>query len=279
MIGTVNASIGLLVDLLLRPLSSWPPLASLTVVSLFVAAALLAVVRATVDRRSVAAAKKQIQAGLFELRLFRDDPRTVLRVTVDLMSHQAAYVRCLLAPALWVAAPLALLVAQLHAYYGYDGVHSGQSVIVKARLAAANQRETERRRPALALQVPDGLNADTPDIWAPSLREVAWRVSAIREGDYVVQIHSGGAPLAKALTVSSLVVRRSAVRPAATWLAQLRHPVESPLPAGSAIDAIEVVYPARVIPVLRYRLHWLVIFIVLTTVFMLLGGSAFRVVW
>jgi hypothetical protein len=117
----INSAIGAVLDALLWPFQAWP-LAGLTVVSLLVSLALLAAFKATSNQRAMAAAKGRIQANLFELRLFQDDPRLVMRVVGDLLRQQAVYLRYACVPIVWVALPLAILAAHLQVRYGYDGL-------------------------------------------------------------------------------------------------------------------------------------------------------------
>ena len=89
---TINSAIGALLDALLWPFQAWP-LAGLTAVSLLVSLALLAAFKVTSNQRALAAAKRRMQANLFELRLFQDDPRLVMRVVGDLLRSR----RCICA--------------------------------------------------------------------------------------------------------------------------------------------------------------------------------------
>ena len=192
----INSAIGALLDALLWPFQAWP-LAGLTVVSLLVSLALLAAFKVTSNQRALAASKRRIQANLFELRLFQDDPRLVMRVVGDLLLQQMVYLRYACVPLLWVALPLAILAAHLHARYGYDGLRPGHAALVTVRMkpAADDARRAadSAGRPAIALDAPSGLRVETPGVWAEPLRETAWRISAERDGDYELRVSSTAA--------------------------------------------------------------------------------------
>jgi hypothetical protein len=295
----VNLVVGWLIAALLRPFESWPPIAGLTVVSLIVAAGLLVAFKLTSNQRALASAKRSIRAGLFELRLFQDDPRLMLRASAGLLRQQAVYLRHAFVPLLWVSIPLSLLLAQLQAYYGYEGLRPGQSAIVSVRVGAdAAAAQTDRRGgdpslPLLVLEAPPGLRVETPCVWVPSLREAAWRIAADREGDYDLRVTWNGASpeastnastsasLTKRVRVTSRVVAFAPVRPAAGVWSEWRYPAEPPLPAGGPIEAIAVAYPERAIDlhVLNLSLPWLVLFLVFTTAGMLAGRSLLDVVF
>lgn len=285
MMRAVNLLVATLVDGLLWPFQAWPPIVGLTAVSLLAALLLLAAFKATSNQRAVAAVKRKVQAGLFELRLFQDDPYTVLRVVGDLFRQQAVYLRYALVPLLWIAIPLTLVCAQLQAHYGYEGLRPGETALLKVRFKDAGgtppaaTAAAAAARPALAIDAPDGLRVDTPFVWAPSLREAACRVEATKDGDYELRVVlNGAAPVTKRVRVTALIVPRAAVRPSASWWEQLLYPAEAPLPSDSAIDAIEITYPERAIEILGFPVHWIIVFLALSTAFALACRSAFDVV-
>lgn len=282
----INSAIGALLDALLWPFQAWP-LAGLTVVSLLVSLGLLAAFKVTSNQRALAAAKRRLQANLFELRLFQDDPRLVMRVVGDLLRQQAVYLRYALVPIVWVALPLAILAAHLQARYGYDGLRPGHAAIVTVRMKAATAAAAAR--PDITLDAPSGLRVETPGVWAAPLGETAWRISAERDGDYELRISPGAsgatgasaaatAAVTKRVRVTPMIVARPATRPSPSIWDQLWMPAEAPLPADSPIEAIDITYPERAIPVFGFRLHWLAVFVILSTLMAFLLRPVFKVV-
>jgi peptidoglycan biosynthesis protein MviN/MurJ (putative lipid II flippase) len=114
----LNSLIARLLWVFLGPLRDWPPLAGLTVVSLLVAMALLVIIKFTSNQRALADTKRQILASLFELRLFQDDPRLMLRATGGLLRQQGRYLAYAFVPVLVAFVPITLLLLHLQAYYG-----------------------------------------------------------------------------------------------------------------------------------------------------------------
>jgi hypothetical protein len=284
----INVAIGALLDALLWPFQAWP-LAGLTIVSLLVSLGLLAAFKLTSNQRALAAAKRRIQANLFELRLFQDDPRLVMRVVGELLRQQAVYLRYAFVPLLWVALPLTILAAHLQVRYGYDGLRPGHAALVTVRMkadAAAGQAV----RPDITLDAPSGLRVETPGVWAAPLRETAWRVAAERDGDYELRIlpaatgasgasgtRAATAAITKRVRVTPLIVARPATRPSASIWDQMWLPAEAPLPADSPIEAIDITYPERAIHVFGFPLHWLAVFVILSMLFAFLLRPVFKV--
>src|SRR5262245_19553703 len=130
----MNLALGSLVGAALFPLRSLPPLVGLSAIALVTAVGMLLVVRATSNQSAIAAVKRQIQAGIFEIRLFNDDLRATLRAQGEILRHNVTYLRLSLTPMFWMLIPIGLLLAQLQFYYGYDGLGPGQTALVKVRL-------------------------------------------------------------------------------------------------------------------------------------------------
>ena len=69
----LNALLRVLFDAALAPFRGLHPLVGLTVVSLLVSIGMLLVFKRTSAQDQLAAVKRRIHAGLFEIRLFNDD--------------------------------------------------------------------------------------------------------------------------------------------------------------------------------------------------------------
>jgi uncharacterized membrane protein (DUF106 family) len=254
----VNRVLDSVFDAALRPLGALPPLASLAVVSLVTAMAMLLVVRRTSNQSALEEVKRQIHAALFEIRLFNDDLRAIFRAQAEMLRHNMTYLRLSLAPMLWMIVPFVLVVAQLQFQYGYDGLEAGQPVLVTAHLRSS--------QPA-SLEAPPGIRADTDAVWFPAASDVIWRITPQSAGDYELRLHIGGRTFTKTLHVSSRVARRSPSRLEAGFVNELLYPAEPPLPADAAVASIAIRYPERDIHVLGWGMNWMVVFFVLSIVF------------
>ncbi len=262
-----------LLDGVLLPFRDMHPLVGLAAVSLLAAILVLLVVKRTSDQPALAAVKRQILAGFFELRLFADDPRALLATQWELLRHNLRYLRLSLAPMLWLIAPFVLLVAQLEFHYGYRGLRAGETALVTVTRAGP-----DAARPALRLEVPAGLRVETPGVWIPSLREMSWRLRVVEPGSYTVTVDIAGMRIAKSLDATPRVVRRSPERLRATFVNRLLYPAEDPLPAGVPLRSIAVTCPATSVSVFGVSLHWLVWFFVLAMAFAFALRKRFRVV-
>jgi len=258
-VATLNRTFGALLDGLLLPFDRLAPIAGLATVSVLVAIGVLLAFKATSDQERIRAIKRLMQAGLFEMRLFSDDPRTILQAQVDILRAMLIYLRLSAISLLWVILPLTLVTAHLQSHYGYQGLNPGGSALVKVQMRPGSEDQAR----SLALDLPSGLRAETPMIWSPAFREAAWRITADRDGDYVLRVALGSARFTKTVLVSNVVGRRSPIRLEPGILNQLLYPSEPPLPVDAPISSIAVTYARGYVPVFGWDVHWLIAFPIL----------------
>jgi uncharacterized membrane protein (DUF106 family) len=275
----LNAIVGWSIDLLLFPFRQLPPIIGLAVVSLASAVAMLVIFRKTSDQRRLAAEKRQLQAAIYEIRLFNDDMRAVLRAQGEVLRRNVTYLRLSLVPMLWIIVPLALVIAQLQFHYGYSGLRSGQSVLVKAQLRQGNTARSNdsflvRNPPSAAewgrgtvLEAGDHVEVLTAAVWIPSTNEVIWRIVPNAAGEYELRIRVGDESFTKTVRVSNGVARTSPVRLERGFLNQLLYPAEAPLPGGGPLTAVTVAYPERRIRVFDWEIHWMIVYVLLSMMF------------
>jgi hypothetical protein len=259
---TVNAIIGAVLSGILTPFESLSPLVGLALISAISAGVMLLVVKWTSNQARLAAVKRSIQACVYEVRLFGDDARAIVRALLEMARHNVTYLGLSLVPLLWMAVPFGLLLTHLDGYYGLDAPTPGHAVLVKVKMSDAND-------PSLRLEAPAGVRIETPVVRIPSLHEAVWRVSAEQPGRHDLTVVAGAARVTKEFTTAPGVVRRSAVRPEGSVFNQAVHPAERPTPSGSAIESITVTYPTRSIGFFGWNIHWLVAYFGLSLVFAL----------
>lgn len=267
MIWAANRAVGGLFDLLLWPFRGLPPIVGLTVISLVVSVLILWGFKATSDQEALAEVKRRIHAGVFEIRLFKDDFRAILSAQLGILRHTFRYFRLSIVPMIWMLVPIVIVVVQLQFQYGYRALEPGETTLVTVRFTSEGAREVETNDGAeLSLAAPAGLRVETDQLWIPSLGEADWRIAAETPGEYQLELRVGDAWVTKSVRVSGGVRVRSPVRPR-SWLEQLVYPAEAPLPPGSSVARIEVAYADAEVSLLGWEMHWIVAFFILTMVF------------
>jgi hypothetical protein len=260
----VNAALGGLVSAVLYPFRGLPPIVGLAIVALLTSIAILLVFRATSDQRALRRVKNRITAGILEIRLFRDDLRTIFRAQWDILRHSLTYMRLSLVPMLWVIVPIVLLMIQLQFHYGYRPLQPGETAIVRAELTAEDE---SIRVSELSLSVSGGLEIATPLLLLPAEREADWRIDALAEGSHELVLEADGLELEKRVLVGRRGGPISPRRPSARFLDQLLYPVEAPVPGDASVAAIEVAYATATVSFFGWDTHWMVVFFILTILF------------
>lgn len=260
----LNALLTAAADVVLGPLAGLPALAVIAGTALATALVVLGVMRLTSNQVALAEVKRRIQAGLLEMRLYNDDLRGLVRAQGDVLWHNLRYVGLSLVPLVITALPLTLAIAQLQAWYGYDGLPPGTATTITAAVEGAVTTLPQLDAPGLEV-------LGTPRYF-PTRHEVVWRVVPRQPGAAMARVvMNGGAAVEKSVQVASgdVTARRSPSRDRAAFVQQLLYPSEAPIPEGAGVTSIRVPYPERALAVLGVELHWLVVYLALTVVFVL----------
>jgi uncharacterized membrane protein (DUF106 family) len=273
----LNSALRVLIDTLQAPLASLDPLVGILLWSIPTSVFALLVFKWTSNQQRIAEVKRRIHACLFEIRLFNDDLRAILRAQGEILRHVLHYQALALKPMVWILPPVVLLMVHLHAFYGFRGLAPGDTVLVRAQLDETWQVPAGLELPGVRLEVPPGLHLDTPAVWAPTLHEVAWRLVADDWGDYELRFRLDDSDTTKSVRVTDRVVRLSPIRPGTSLLDQLEWPSEIPLPASSALHTISISYPDQTLLGWQWRYAWMVVFFVFTMVFALALRKRFGV--
>ena len=263
----VNRTLGWVFDVIVLPFRGMPPIVGLTVISLLVSVGMLISFRAVSDQDALDAVKRRIHAGVYEIRLYKDDLLTIFAAQFGILRETMTYFRLSMVPMLWIMVPIVIVVIQLQFQYGYEGLEPGQTALVKVELTEEGaERVADTEGAGVSLEVPDGVRVETLLVWIPSLREVGWRIAAGSPGEYELVVRIGEETLTKSVRVSGTTVLRSPVRPS-SLLAQLIYPAEAPLPRGSNVEAIRIDYADAEINMFGWHTHWIIAFFILTMVF------------
>ena len=257
----MNAALTAGFDLVLAPAIRIAPTATLAILSVLTGLAMLWVVGRTSNQVGIARAKRGIHAALFEIRLFNDNLGAVLRALGRVLGHNARYLGHSLVPLAWVALPLLLVVAQLQAYYGYDGLAVGAPALVTMTLRDA--RTAPPGTPTLSAA--DGIRVEAGPVVLPGAGEVIWRIVPTAPGDFVLRASFAGQELAKTVHASDGPARRSPFR-VSGLIDLLLYPSEPPLPSDAPVSRIAVPYPDAGLDVLGWQVHWMIAYVAISMV-------------
>ncbi|MBZ0112068.1 MAG: hypothetical protein K8J08_06385 [Thermoanaerobaculia bacterium] len=287
----LNSALRVLFDLLLYPFQALPAAVGLLVVSALAAMGMLWVFKRTSNQERLEAVKRQIHAGLFEIRLFNDSFRRIWSAQLGILRNNVTYLRLSLVPMLFILPPLALVVAQLQFHYAYAAPAAGDQLVLTATLDEGWQDSGEvpvsaSGKPQATLELPAGLVAETPSLWTPADRMLSWRLRVEQPGDHVLGIHIGDQQFSKDLAGSRPLQRRSPVKPGRSWVDQFIYPAEVPLPADGVLANValdlapaEVALPGWKVQEMAGVPAWMTVFFIFSIVFAYALRKRFGVVF
>jgi hypothetical protein len=263
-------------DLTLLPFRTLTAWVSLTLYGLVLAVLALLVYKRCSNQPAIEAAKRRMAASIFEIRLFNDDLRAILRAQGSLLRDNVKYLGLNLVPLVVMVAFMLPLFAHLQFVYGYEGLPIGKPAVVTVELDEPALEHTDR--PAVALRAPEGLRVEAGPIWVQPRRELAWRVVGERAGRYEVALDLDGKETTKSVVVAAGgLTRRSPVRQEAGFWNQLLYPAEDPIPGGLGVAAIRLDYPERDVSLLGFEMHWSIAILILSLVIALALRKRFGV--
>jgi hypothetical protein len=235
-------------------------------ISLVIGLLMVIVFGYTSDQKAIHIAKDRLKAHLLALRLFQDQIQVVLRSYGRIVLATGHYLRLAFKPLLLVIVPMTFLIVQFDRYLGSAPLSAGQPFLVEARVDGPDPLNQA------SLQVPDGLRITAPPVHVPAENEVAWRLVADKNGEYVVNVHVADQVFAKRVVVGSGLPRLSSVRLRGKFWERIFLSAEPALPDNKFVEAINVQYPARNIAFVGLQWNWIWLFFVLS----LAAGFAFK---
>jgi uncharacterized membrane protein (DUF106 family) len=259
-------------DLLQAPLSGLPAFVGILVWSIPVGIFALWVFGRTSNQERIAEVKKRIHAGLFEIRLFNDDIRAIMRAQGEILRHVLHYQALALKPMIFILPPLVLIMVQLHQFYGFKGLQPGEEALFTVQLAP--ESASQGHRPDFELETGPGVHAAMDPVWIPSLAQITWRLGIDNWGDWKLTLTVDGKRFDKSLRATDLLVRLSPERPPPTFIDQLEWPSEPPFEKDAVVHSMTLGYREGSVNILgwdfEWAFAWMVVFFVLTLVIALI---------
>ncbi len=253
-------------DLLQSPLAGLPAFVGILVWSIPVGMFALWVFGKTSNQKRIAEVKRRIHAGLFEIRLFNDDLRAIMRAQGEILRHVLHYQALALKPMIFILPPLVLVMVQLHQFYGFRGLQPGDEVLLTVQLG----QQEAGQRPDFTLETPDGMREAMEPVWIPSLAQITWRLAVEDWGDWQLAINIDGERYEKTVRATEDLIRLSPERPPRTFIGQLEWPSEPPFEAIDRVQSVTVGYADGSVGVLGWQFEWafawMVVFFILTLV-------------
>ncbi|MCX6621491.1 MAG: hypothetical protein NTY38_10495, partial [Acidobacteria bacterium] len=135
--------------------------------------------------------RNRIQARVMELRLYRDEPRVILRALGAIVSGNLRLLGTVSKPLVVLVVPLALITIHLDGLLGRQALPLGAPALLTVRLAGAE--------PSVRLTTPPSIRVETPPVHIEAEHELVWRLRPMSPMDGALRIEAGGVTLEKSV--------------------------------------------------------------------------------
>ncbi len=264
-----NSAFGKIFDVLFLPFRSMSPWAGMILVSLLTGLLMLFVFKWTSNQEGIQKVKNKIKAHLLELRLYKDSFSQTFRSQGNILRCNLKYISYSAKPMMVMIVPLILIIIQLNFWFGYESLTPNESAILKIKLTESqNLLEAE-----IAVQPSSGLVMETLPLRIEESQEINWRFSATQGGIQQFVITINGESITKKVSVARKPLSKiSPLKTRTKFLDQIMYPVETPIKSQIPVDSIEVQYPSQSMNLFGWKIHWIIVYFVLSIIF----GFAFK---
>lgn len=251
---SINRALGAIFDVLLTPLEAVGREFSLIMVSGVFGILALIVFKHISHQKGIKRAKDRIKGHMIEIRLYQNDLGLVSKAIGKVLFRNLQYVGLNFGPFIPLALPFAFVVAQMVVRYGFEPVEvqevsdvrlAGGGTTLKIETAAGHEESVSD----LKVTLPDGLEAVSALVRAPSAGLAYQEFVATRAGNYEIVITLGGVEYIKLFT-AKLEGDKAADRPrtlqgerVSTFFSALLWPAEDTFSEASGLARVSFVYP------------------------------------
>jgi len=271
--GFIFNKITLITSGILYPFRSLTPVLGLALLALVTAVFALLVYKTISNQTQIKIRKRRIIGHFFGIYLARDELGLIVGEFMRVLAGIFRYLSYLLPPLLVVIVPVLFLCAQIQIRYGYDNLRPGDEVNITLLLSP----EVDILHTDIKLEPQAGVAIQTPALRIKSLREVNWRVEVKEDGDHTLSFRVGDTNFTKNLRALRRIDRIYPVTEQPSFLSVLAAPGDKTIPSGSPIVSVRINYPEREINILGLRLHWTIVFLILTLAFGLILKKPLKV--
>lgn len=265
MLGSFNAIMNGVFDLVTLPFQAMHPVIGLTVISLVAGVVLLLLFKYTSPQDAIAKTKTRLWGNLHEIRLFKDELGVISRAIGRLIKENAVYFGCCAIALVPMVAIVLPVMFQLDARYGFEPLHQNDRVILNVVLADG----LDPTKNEVKLDLPAAVELEAGPVRIPSTRELVWRLRLKEEGVHEIKVEVDGQTFSKRVDAESDLVTISPGRyKSSRFLDALMFPAEKPFDADAQVEAITLTHNrAAMLGMAGDTYPWLVIFCVVGLLF------------
>jgi len=258
----INEAMNVLFNVLLFPFQYFAPLVGLTALSILLGVAFLLLFKYTSPQNQIKKFKDRIKAGLYEVRLYKDELGVVFSANKELLKNNGLYISCCFVP----LAPMILLIlpilVQFDTRYGISPLEAGDTTVLK--IVLSDQVDFDSAK--VDVQPSPGLKISAGPVRIPAKKEFNYRLEVEKEGQYDLMIAVNGQSYTKSIDAEAGMTMVSPIR-MKSCIDSFVYPKEKPFPADAQIESVEVKHGRKaMLGMDGDYFPWLIIFCVVALV-------------
>jgi hypothetical protein len=237
----LNAVANAVASWLLAPIGFLPGWLSVTIIAAITGIVMLIIFKHTSNQRAIKAARDDIKANIYALKLFKDNVGVTIQSQGRILLGAMRLLVFSLVPMLVMALPVTMLLSQLALWYQARPLRIGEEAVMTMKLYGP----PESPWPKVDLQPTKAIEVTVGPVHVRSKRELCWNIRALTKGEQRLVFQVDGKPIEKELAIGDGFARVSLLRPGWSWSDALLNPEEQPFSYDSPVESIEIVYPHR----------------------------------
>lgn len=273
---TLHSWLGRILETILSPLAAWSPLGALIIISAVFGVVVAFIFRWTSNQKKMRQIADLCRAQVLAIRLFKDDPKTILLSFGRLLKYSSQRMWCLVPSMIVLIIPTVLLLVHLAVWYEHRPLKAGESTVIELQLA----NNAWDAQGDIAPELPTGISLETPALRDLEEKSVLWRVRVHEGASTKIHWSLNSQDFDKTLAVSDGTDALSVVsvrRPGTGWWDRLLHPAEAGFDSASSVRGISVHHPHRSTPVFGWDIPWWMTVLVVSILAAYLAGPVLKV--
>lgn len=286
MIQKINFFITRIFDIILYPFGFINEFWGVLFLSVLMSFVVLIIYKYVSSPTGIKDTKDKIKANILSIRIYKDFWKVILSSFFKSLFYVFKYFTLNFGPVLLIIPILFPAFVQMDVRYGMRGFRVGEDIVIKASFSRdpneliVELQENERFKPKMNpvfINVSPGDDEDEDDGEKVPIREINWKVEAVKEGIAAITLKVGDRIAEKTLVIGDFrgALTNLKLKESSWW--HFLYPAEELLPKTEYLENISIRYPGKNISFAGLEIHWLLLNLVLVLIIVLALHKRFGV--
>jgi hypothetical protein len=280
MIQKINYIITRVFDIILYPFGFINPIWGVLFLSILMAFVVLVVYKKISSPKTIKITKEKIKANILAIRIYKDFWKVILSSFFKSLYYTGKYFSLNLVPLLVIVPILFPVFVQMDVRYGMRPFRVGEEIVIKVRVSLdphgleAQLIESGNFKSKMN---PVFINGFRDEKKQQPIKEIDWKVEAVRAGASSIQVKINNRAYEKSLVIGNYSGALSNRKYSESSWGHFIYPVEGLFGETGVVEDIYIEYPGATISFAGLRIHWLIYNIVLVVIIALAFRKRFGI--